>query len=244
MIKKILIVEDNTVIRESIQLSLRQYGYAVKAVENGQRALEAFNEDVYDLVILDLILPDMEGESVLKTIRKISGVGIIILSSKDSEIDIVTTLELGADDYLRKPVSIMELIARIHAVSRRSDKGEKSSNQIENGPLKLDLDNYKLYKNDQPITLTKKEFSLFKLLISRPNKVYTKEELFTIVWGEAFIDAENVINVHIRRLRQKIEDDPAKPKTILTVWGIGYRFGSVASNHMKNYETTQPGGIS
>ncbi|MFP4077922.1 MAG: response regulator transcription factor [Candidatus Izemoplasmataceae bacterium] len=227
MIKKILVVDDNSLIRQSIRLSLIQYGYEVKAVESANEALLAFDNDDYDLIILDLILPDLNGESILKTIRQKSNVLVIILSSKESDIDIVTTLELGADDYLRKPVSIMELIARIQAVSRRSRMPVKSSNQIVNGPLKLDLDNYKLYKRNKEIALTKKEFFILKLLISNPNKVYTKEELFNTVWQEAFLHADNIINVHIRRLREKIEDYPDKPRFIITVWGIGYRFGNV-----------------
>jgi DNA-binding response OmpR family regulator len=205
-------------------------GFEVDYALDGQKGIKLFEAKAYNLVILDLMMPVINGMDVLRIIRETSTVPILILSAKDNEIDKTLGLELGADDYVTKPFSMVELSARIRATIRRATKytdvDTSTSNQIITlGNLKIDIENFSVRKKGQIIKLTHKEFALFKLFVSNPTRVYTKAMIYNIVWEEPYYDDDNVINVHMRRLREKIEDLPSEPKYIITLWGIGYKLG-------------------
>jgi len=186
----------------------------------------------YDAVLLDLMLPKISGENVLKHIRSKGDVPVIIISTKDTDVEKAINLGLGADDYLSKPFSMLELIARVKAVLRRSKKSQevpvKQKYVISN--LEVNMVNYEVKKNNQLIELTLKEFEILKLLITHPDQTFSKQQMYRSIWGEEYYYNDNVINVHIRRLREKIEDDPSKPKIVLTMWGFGYKLGEYTEN--------------
>ncbi|GKU27345.1 putative transcriptional regulatory protein YcbL [Clostridium folliculivorans] len=176
------------------------------------------------------MLPKLNGKEVLRKIREVSTIPVIIISAKDSELDKILGLELGADDYITKPFSLNELNARINASLRRIGYFKNSlpkESKIQRGELTLDLDNYQLIKNGTPIDLTAKEFEIIKLLLENPKRVFTKTQLFSSIWQDDFMKDENTVMVHIRRVREKIEDNPSEPKYIKTIWGIGYKLGDV-----------------
>lgn len=228
MEKLILVVEDDKQICEMVKKTLIKEGYRVNTAFNGEDGLSEFRSKDYDLVILDVMMPKLNGLEVLKEIRVKNNTPIIILSAKDSDVDKAIGLGLGADDYLSKPFSLIELVARVQANIRRATKysvTEKSTtNVVEIGDITIDLNNYEIRKNGEEIKLTVKEFDILKLFVSNPNIVFTKNKIYENVWKEEAFGDENIINVHIRHLREKIEDDPASPKIIKTVWGIGYKF--------------------
>ena len=181
-----------------------------------------------DLVLLDLMLPQISGMDVLKIIRRKSIVPVIILSAKDTDSDITMGLGLGADDYVTKPFSVNQITARIKANLRRVHQyggAEPEKKILRCGHLQMNLEDYSVRKGSKEISLTAKEFEILKLLLSHPKKVYTKEQIYTQIWREAYFGDENAVNVHISRLRNKIEDDPQNPRYIMTVWGIGYKAG-------------------
>jgi two-component system, OmpR family, response regulator VicR len=234
--QKVLVVEDNVLISKSIESKLKDEMYDVKAIYNGKEAIEQFDKVKYDVVLLDLMLPVVSGETVLKHIRSKSDVPVIIISTKDSDVEKAINLGLGADDYLSKPFSMIELVARVKAVLRRSQKTNEKSNQQKFvfGNVEINLINFEVKKNGEPIELTLKEFEILKLLITHPNQTFSKQLMYRSVWQEEYYSNDNVINVHIRRLREKIEDDPSNPKIILTMWGFGYKLGETEqteSNH-------------
>lgn len=228
---KLLIVEDDRDISEMIADYLVNEGYEVSQAFDGLQAIEKFGKTHVDLVLLDLMIPKLDGMSVMKHVRKESLAPIIIISAKDSDGDKAMGLGLGADDYLTKPFSLVELAARIKANIRRATKyvqvqpQEKKDEVIKVGNLEIDLQNYVLKKKDETIKLTSKEFDILKLFAMNKNRVYTKAQIYEEVWQEPYYGDDNVINVHIRRLREKIEDDPNKPVYIKTLWGIGYKMG-------------------
>jgi len=232
MNQKILIVEDNLLISKSIESKLKEEMFEVKAVFNGEDAIKQFDLMKYDVVLLDLMLPVKSGEEVLKHIRSKGDVPVIIISVKDSDVEKAINLGLGADDYLSKPFSMLELIARVKAVLRRSKKSQevpvKQKYVISN--LEVNMVNYEVKKNNQLIELTLKEFEILKLLITHPDQTFSKQQMYRSIWGEEYYYNDNVINVHIRRLREKIEDDPSKPKIVLTMWGFGYKLGEYTEN--------------
>lgn len=230
---KIFMVEDDPAISTMVQDYLTKEGYDIAVVDDGEQALQQFASGSYDLVLLDLMLPKRSGLEVLEHIRRISRVPILILSAKDNEVDKALGLRIGADDYIAKPFSLMELTARVQASIRRATlySGQEHSEQdaaskvLSLGDLTVDPDNFKVTKRDQEILLTPKEFQILKLFLQHPTRVYTKAMLYQQVWNEEYYNDDNLINVHMRRLREKIEDDPSHPRYIRTLWGIGYRLG-------------------
>ncbi|GAA0743597.1 response regulator transcription factor [Clostridium oceanicum] len=228
----ILVVEDDEEINGLISKTLIKEGYNVTKALDGKSALEKYNKKEFQMVILDIMLPIIDGMEVMRRIREKSMIPIVILSAKGEETDRIIGLGLGADDYMVKPFSVAELIARIKAQLRRymyfNNSNENKENQIVScGDLTFDLDKILVSKKGQPIDLTAKEIGILKLFITNPNKIFTKAQIFNTVWGEEYIGDSNTVMVHIRRLRNKIEDNPNDPKYILTVWGIGYKLGSV-----------------
>lgn len=227
----ILVVEDDDDIRAMIIETLMQPDYKLHSAADGKEALETFrSEEQTDLVILDLMLPKIDGLTVLRRIRDVSIVPVLILSARNGEYEKVLGLEYGADDYLTKPFSVIELQARVRALLRRAKEYQPAvsgsiGGEIAIGDLRIEPDNIVVKKNNKPVNLTAKEFSILKLFAEHPEKVYTKVQLYREIWDENYLNDENVINVNIRRLREKIEDNPSEPKYIKTVWGIGYKLG-------------------
>lgn len=226
---KILLVEDDTEISEMLITYLTSENYEITCAVDGQEACQQFDSDTYSLVLLDLMIPKISGINVMQHIRKNSVVPIIIVSAKDTESDKTLGLGLGADDYITKPFSLVEMLARIKAAIRRTTQYDNTSDTtpviVSAGELTMNLSDYTLTKKGQPLELTAKEFDILKLLMQNPKKVYTKEQIYSLVWHDAYCGDENAVNVHISRLRNKIEDDARNPRYILTVWGIGYKLG-------------------
>lgn len=226
----ILIIEDDTDIREMLQEALALPGYTVSTAADGQEGLDCFaKKEGYDLIVLDLMLPRVDGLTVLKRIRSVSTVPVLILSARNEEYQKVLGLEYGADDYVTKPFSVVELQARVKACLRRSreyqGREEEEKDIIKLGRITLDTENLTAQKDGELLKLTAKEYELLKLFATHPEKVYTKVQLYQEIWDDEFLNDENVINVTIRRLREKIEDNPSQPRYIKTVWGIGYKLG-------------------
>ncbi len=226
---KILLVEDDLEISAMLKNFLMTENYEVVTASDGESACGKFFSDTFDLVLLDLMIPKKNGMEVMGRIREASTVPIIILSAKDTDSDKTLGLGLGADDYITKPFSVTEVLARIKANIRRTTQydGNASTRRevITKGALTMDLNDYSVKKQGKEIELTAKEFDILKLLLQNPRKVYTKEQIYSLVWNDAYLGDENAVNVHISRLRTKIEDNPREPKYILTVWGIGYKAG-------------------
>lgn len=229
--QSILIVEDDLEINNLITKYLQKEGYKTHSVYNGKDALNSFDACDYNLVILDLMLPQIDGRDVLQQIRLKSTVPIIILSAKDREMDKIVGLELGADDYLTKPFTIGELTARVKAQLRRSmEFGETAvySSDIkilEHGELRLDTGIFEVTVAGEIKSLTAKEFAILQLFLENPTRVFTRTQIFETVWHEESISDDNTVMVHINRLRSKIESDPSNPAYIQTVWGFGYKLG-------------------
>jgi DNA-binding response OmpR family regulator len=204
--------------------------YHVKAVFNGQDAVDQFSKDNYDCVLLDLMLPKVSGEDVLKFIRSKGDTPVMIISTKDTDVEKAVNLGLGADDYLSKPFSMLELLARVKALLRRSKQSEeKPKKNIYNfNDLSINLSTYQVIKNGVVLELTLKEFEILKLLLTHPDQTFSKQEMYRKICNEEYYFNDNVINVHIRRLRQKIENDPSNPEIVITMWGFGYKLGQVA----------------
>nr|WP_054548682.1 response regulator transcription factor [Lysinibacillus sphaericus] len=228
MQKHILLVEDDEAIREMVSNYLTMEGFHVTTVTNGEEALQNCLQKTFDLVILDIMIPKLNGLEVLKIIREQAALPIIIMSAKDSDVDKALGLGLGADDYIAKPFSMLEFSARVKAVIRRATKyssqAEQKQEVLEIDNLKIDIVNFSITKSGQDIKLTSKEFSILKLFVTNRHRVFTKEQIYQMIWKDAYYGDENIINVHIRRLREKIEDDPSHPHYIKTLWGIGYKF--------------------
>ena len=226
-IPNILVVEDDKEINNLISDALTKESYSITQVFDGRQAVEKYNDN-FQLIILDLMLPYVDGIEVLRTIREKSNLPVIILSAKEEETDRIIGLGMGADDYMVKPFSVRELAARVKAQLRRyiNYNGKKEENYIlQYDEMKLDTLNYKIYKLDEEVNLTKKEFEILKLFLSNPNRVFTKAQIFNNVWENEYLNDDNTVMVHIKRLRNKIENNPNEPKYIVTVWGIGYKLG-------------------
>lgn len=228
---RILLVEDDTEISEMLKNYLSTENYDVICAFDGQEACEKFDEEEFNLVLLDLMIPKISGMGVMEHIRRKSFLPIIILSAKDTESDKTLGLGLGADDYITKPFSVVEVLARIKAALRRTmhydSAPAKEPDVLQAGELTMNLTDHTVTKRGKTVELTAKEFEILKILMQNPKKVYTKEQLYSLVWNDAYLGDENAVNVHISRLRNKIEDDSRKPVYILTVWGIGYKLGNV-----------------
>lgn len=229
MPEKILLIEDDQEISDMLKDFLMTENFQVITAYDGESACEKFFADQYSLVLLDLMIPKINGMEVMKTIRENNTVPIIILSAKDTDSDKTLGLGLGADDYITKPFSVTEVLARIKANIRRNTQysmaAEKECAILTKGSITVNPDDYSVVKNGESIELTAKEFEILKLLMQNPKKVYTKEQIYSSVWKDAYFGDENAVNVHISRLRSKIEDDPHDPQYIVTVWGIGYKLG-------------------
>lgn len=225
----ILLVEDDNEISDMLKSFLATENFNVITASDGEAACQKFFADQYSLVLLDLMIPKRSGMEVLRTIRKTSTVPVIILSAKDSDSDKTLGLGLGADDYITKPFSVTEVLARIKANIRRSTQYAASTPEpdpiLTKGSLTLNLNDYSVSKNGELLELTGKEFEILKLFMQNPKKVYTKEQIYSLIWKDTYYGDENAVNVHISRLRSKIEDDPRNPIYIITVWGIGYKLG-------------------
>ena len=231
MNRSILIIEADADIREMLEEALALPGYTTSSAADGQEALDIFAENTgYDLLVLDLMLPRVDGLTVLKKIRAVSTVPVLILSARNEEYEKVLGLEYGAEDYITKPFSVVELQARVKACLRRNkeyqEKESSDQGKIRLGDLLIDTENLTASKGGGLLKLTAKEYELLKLFALHPSKVYTKVQLYQEIWDDEFLNDENVINVTIRRLREKIEDNPSQPRYIKTVWGIGYKLGS------------------
>lgn len=228
---KILLVEDDREISDMLKGFLMTENFEVATAFDGEDACQQFFADHYSLVLLDLMIPKKSGMEVMKAIREKSTVPIIILSAKDTDSDKTLGLGMGADDYITKPFSVTEVLARIKANIRRTTQYAPQAVREEEiltwGSLSLNTSDYSVLKNGIRIELTAKEFGILKLLMKNPKKVYTKEQLYSLVWNDAYLGDENAVNVHISRLRNKIEENPHEPRIIVTVWGIGYRLGDV-----------------
>ncbi len=226
---RILVADDKVEILDLIQRHLENEGYIVDIANNGQEALNLFNKEIHRLAILDIMMPKVDGIEVCNKLRSETNIPIILLTAKDDEIDKILGLKIGADDYITKPFSLKELTARVEAHLRRYlILNEKTNvdeyNNIIVGDLRIDLSSYMVYRNGESIHLTAKEFDLLKFFADNPNQVFTKAQIFRGVWADHFIEDDNTVMVHIRRLRKKIEVNSDKPKYIQTVWGIGYKF--------------------
>lgn len=227
--KKILIIDDEPKIVEAVAAYLENSGYETFSAFDGEKALDFINKIKPDLVILDLMLPKISGEEICKTIRKTSRIPIIMLTAKVDEDDKITGLNIGADDYVTKPFSPRELVARVNSLLRRSDEGISplyNKMSWNDNDLEIDLNSYTVKKSGEIVNLTPNEFKLLCTIIKYPNKTFTREELIEIAFGTEFDGFERTIDSHIKNLRSKIEDDSTNPKYIITVRGIGYKFGS------------------
>jgi DNA-binding response OmpR family regulator len=223
----ILLVEDDLSIQEMVENYLTKEGFIVVTASDGEAGVNMFMNGSFDLVILDIMMPKMDGLEVVKSIREKSSIPILMMSAKDTDVDKAIGLGLGADDYICKPFSMIELSARVKAGIRRSTKYsalQKEQEQfIQISDLRIDIVNFTVWKRDKVLKLTSKEFELLKLFVKNRNRVFTKAQIYSLIWHEDYFGDENVINVHMRRLREKIEDDPSNPQYIKTLWGIGYK---------------------
>lgn len=227
MSKKILVVDDEKLIVKGIKYSLEQDGMEVDCAYDGEEALMLAKQNYYDMVLLDVMLPKLDGFEVCQQIREFSMVPVIMLTAKGDDMDKILGLDNGADDYITKPFNILEVKARMKAIMRRVEKrrsqGEVSEPVfIETGDLKLDCEKRIVYVLGKEINLTAKEFDVLELLVTNPNKVYNRDDLLGIVWGEDYPGDVRTVDVHIRRLREKIEHVPSDPKYVMTKWGVGY----------------------
>ena len=229
---KVLVVDDEKLIVKGIRFSLEQDGFEVACAYDGEEALQMAKETEYDMVLLDVMLPKLNGFEVCQAIREFSEMPIIMLTAKGNDMDKILGLEYGADDYISKPFNILEVKARIKAIIRRSGKSkrqkreETESGVIGAGDLKMDTESRRVFIGEREINLTAKEFDLLELLVRNPNKVYSREALLTYVWGNKAMDSGDVrtVDVHVRRLREKIEPSPSDPRYVHTKWGVGYYF--------------------
>lgn len=222
---RVLVVEDEESFSEALSYMLRREGFEVTVAETGPDALTAFGQEGADIVLLDLMLPGLSGTEVCRTLRQTSTVPIIMLTAKDSEIDKVVGLELGADDYVTKPYSARELVARIRAVlRRRSDADEESLRVLEVGPVRMDPERHVVTVHGKVAALPLKEFDLLELLLRNAGRVLTRGQLIDRVWGADYVGDTKTLDVHVKRLRAKVEPDPASPRHLVTVRGLGYKF--------------------
>jgi two-component system response regulator RegX3 len=222
---RILVVEDEETLAEAISFLLSKEGFEIEIAETGPAAIEAFDKNGADLILLDLMLPGLSGTEVCRQIRSKSAVPIIMLTAKDSEIDKVVGLEIGADDYGTKPYSSRELIARIRAVLRRGELGDATTVEgiLSAGPIRLDSDRHVISVNGDQVALPLKEFELLEFLMRNSGRVLTRMQLIDRVWGSDYVGDTKTLDVHIKRLRAKVEKDPANPELIQTVRGMGYK---------------------
>ena len=231
MAKKVLVVDDEKLIVKGIRFSLEQDGMEVDCAYDGQEALDLATANAYDMILLDVMLPKLDGFEVCQSIREFSNVPIVMLTAKGDDMDKILGLEYGADDYITKPFNILEVKARIKDIMRRASMGQPivsdhraEENIVENGDLVLDKSNRRLTILGVEYNLTSKEFEMLLLLVTNPKKVFSREDLLHTIWGEDYPGDERTVDVHVRRLREKIEPNPKEPKYVRTKWGVGYYY--------------------
>ncbi len=231
MAKKVLVVDDEKLIVKGIRFSLEQDGMEVDCAFDGQEALDLATANHYDMILLDVMLPKLDGFEVCQNIREFSNVPIVMLTAKGDDMDKILGLEYGADDYITKPFNILEVKARIKAIMRRASAAQpvyaepkQESSVIENGDLVLDKSNRRLTILGTEYNLTSKEFDMLLLLVTNPKKVFSREDLLHTIWGSDYPGDERTVDVHVRRLREKIEPNPKEPKYVRTKWGVGYYY--------------------
>ena len=225
--KRVLVVDDEKLIVKGIRFSLLQDGLEVDCAYDGEEAVRMAKEQAYDLILLDVMLPKMDGFEACQQIREFSDVPIIMLTAKGDDMDKILGLDYGADDYITKPFNILEVKARIKAIMRRGRKQEEKvseSNLLEKQDMKIDRESRRVFIEGHEVNLTAKEFDLLELLATNPDKVYSREKLLNLVWGYDYPGDARTVDVHIRRLREKIEKLPSNPKYVYTKWGVGYYF--------------------
>lgn len=226
MAARVLIVDDEKLIVKGIRFSLEKDDYEMDTAYDGGEALEKARENTYDVILLDLMLPVMNGMDVCRQIREFSDVPIIMLTAKGEDMDKILGLEYGADDYITKPFNILEVKARIKAILRRTRAAKKNveENVIVNGDVRIDKDNRRVQICGREINLTGKEFELLEFLVANPGKVYGRAKLLQLIWGKDYPGDERTVDVHVRRLREKIEPNPSEPRYVQTKWGVGYYY--------------------
>ena len=224
MSRKVLVVDDEKLIVKGVRFSLEQDGMEVDCAYDGEEALEKIRANTYDIILLDIMLPKLDGFQVCQQVREFSDVPILMLTAKGDDMDKILGLEYGADDYITKPFNILEVKARMKAIMRRSKKKEDDTKEAIYGDLKLDCNSRRVYIAGKEVNLTAKEFDVLELLVFHPNKVYDREALLDLVWGKDYPGDARTVDVHIRRLREKIEQNPSEPKYVHTKWGVGYYF--------------------
>ena len=224
MAKRVLVVDDEKLIVKGIRFSLEQEGMQVDCAYDGQEALDMIKENTYDVILLDVMLPKFTGYEVCQQVREFSDVPIIMVTAKDDDMDKILGLEYGADDYITKPFNILEVKARIKAIMRRSGKKEEEAKEATYGDLTIDCNSRRVHIDGVEVNLTAKEFDVLELLVFHPNKVYDRDALLDLVWGKDYPGDARTVDVHIRRLREKIEKNPSEPKYVHTKWGVGYYF--------------------
>ena len=227
MPKKVLVVDDEKLIVKGIRFSLEQDGMEVDCAYDGEEALNKAKSNSYDMILLDIMLPKMDGFEVCQAIREFSDMPIVMLTAKGDDMDKILGLEYGADDYITKPFNILEVKARIKAIMRRTSPARQQAAQasvIEKGDLKLDCESRRLFINGTEINLTTREFELLEIMVKNEDKVYSRENLLNLVWGKEYPGDVRTVDVHVRRLREKIETNPSEPKYVHTKWGVGYYY--------------------
>ena len=227
MAKKVLVVDDEKLIVKGIRFSLEQDGMEVDCAYDGEEALRMATENSYDMILLDVMLPKMDGFEVCQQIREFSNMPIVMLTAKGDDMDKILGLEYGADDYITKPFNILEVKARIKAIMRRTAAGQPKKEEgklIEAGDLKLDCESRRLFILGREVNLTAKEFDLLQLFVTNRGKVFSRESLLETIWKYDYLGDLRTVDVHIRRLREKIEANPSEPKYVHTKWGVGYYF--------------------
>lgn len=227
MANRVLVVDDEKLIVKGIRFSLEQDGMEVTCAYDGEEVLTFAREQQFDIILLDIMLPKLSGFEVCQQIREFSNVPIIMLTAKGDDMDKILGLEYGADDYITKPFNILEVKARIKAIIRRTAKQEKKADtagRIQAGDMTIERDNRRVYIEGREINLTAKEFDVLELLATHPNQVYSREKLLTMVWGADYPGDARTVDVHIRRLREKVETNSSEPKYVHTKWGVGYYF--------------------
>ena len=225
MSRHVLVVDDEKTIIKGIKFSLMQDDMIVDEAYDGEEALEKIKSNSYDIILLDLMLPKLSGMEVCQLVREFSDVPIIMLTAKGDDMDKILGLECGADDYITKPFNILEVKARMKAIIRRNSvKKESKEHVLRLGDLTLDEDNRRVYIKDSEINLTVKEFDVLEMLVSNPGKVYSRDALLKLIWGSDYPGDARTVDVHVRRLREKIESNPSEPKYVQTKWGVGYYY--------------------
>ena len=222
---RILVVDDEKLLVKGIKFNLESEGYQVASAYDGEEALRMASEERFDLIIMDLMLPKMDGLHACRAIREFSDVPVIMLTAKSEDMDKIVGFEYGADDYVTKPFNILELKARIRALLRRTGSGRNEQEDVVTaGPITIDVQRRSVMQNGRAVTMTGKEFDVLELLLRNPGKVFSREQLLKSIWGEENQSDMRTVDVHIHRIREKLEKNPAEPEFIITKWGIGYYF--------------------